>query len=211
MAFATTKHLKLRACRESDKDSYLAQENDQRVTRTASPVFVVPKGDSSWKEVQEKFFSTSLLVVIVEVKREYAGLRKWDEGEIRKEGDEKKQEDWDKELYAGYAALNFKMPKNRDARFGVTLIPQWWGNGFATEITEWILQHGFEQLNLHRISLGVFEGNAAAKRVYDKCGFVQEGLTRKAFWINGRWIDEILMGILDEDYWARKNRLAGKA
>ncbi|KZT52013.1 acyl-CoA N-acyltransferase [Calocera cornea HHB12733] len=207
MAFATTKHLKLRAYRESDKEPFLALINDQRQMLASDPGFTVPKGEGKVKEITD-VFSTFLLNVFIEVKKEYAGLRKWDPWEVKKADPEKTQEDWDKELFAGFSSLTFKMPKNRDAELGISLHAPWYGNGFATEVTEWMVQHGFEQLNLHRISLGVFEGNAAARRLYDKCGFVQEGLIRQAFWIDGRWIDEILMGIVDEDYWARQKKLA---
>ncbi|EJU01270.1 acyl-CoA N-acyltransferase [Dacryopinax primogenitus] len=113
--------------------------------------------------------------------------------------------DWDRELFAGFGVLSMHMAKNRDASFGISLTPQWWGNGFATEVTEWIIQHGFEQLGLHRITLGVFSSNPAGQRVYEKCGFVHEGVTRKAFWVDGGWVDEIRMGMLEEEYWTRKH------
>ncbi|KZO94634.1 acyl-CoA N-acyltransferase [Calocera viscosa TUFC12733] len=211
MAFATTKHLNLRGYRESDKDYFMEQENDQRVMLTGYPGYVVPNGPNGWKDLQENFLSKELLVIVAEVKREYAGLRKWDEGEVRKEGEEKKPEDWDRELFAGYSALGIGMPKNRDAHFGIAINAQWWGNGFATEITEWMVQHAFEQLNVHRISLGYTGVNLAAKRVYEKCGFPHEGAKRKAFWLNGEWVDAVSMGILDEEYWERKKQLANKA
>ncbi|KZO94633.1 acyl-CoA N-acyltransferase [Calocera viscosa TUFC12733] len=209
MAFATTKHLNLRPIRESDKDYFLDLNNDQRVLRTADPGYMVPKGPSSWKDMQEGF-SKVLLVVVAEVKREYAGLRQWDAWEERKEDGAKDKEDWDRELFAGFAVLSLSMPKNRDAEFGISIAPPWWGKGFGTEITEWIVRHGFEQLNLHRISLGYTAVNAAAGRVYEKCGFVVEVVERKSFWLDGEWVDGVSMGILDEDYWTMKKQLADK-
>ncbi|KZT60057.1 acyl-CoA N-acyltransferase [Calocera cornea HHB12733] len=210
MAFATTKHLKLRALRNSDHDHFLTQLNDQRVRRTAFPGYIVPQGDKGVKEEIEQFFGTALLMVVVEVRWDYAGLRKWDEGEEKKEGEAKKQADWDRELFAGFAALHLPFPKTREANFSISILAQWWGNGFATEVTDWVVQHAFEQLNLHRISLGYFASNAAARRVYEKCGFVHEGLKRKTFWLDGGWVDEGVMGILDEDYWETKKQLANK-
>ncbi|KZT52015.1 acyl-CoA N-acyltransferase [Calocera cornea HHB12733] len=210
MAFATTKHLKLRAYRESDKDIFLALINDQRTTRTSNPGFAVPKGEKTWKEMEEKSLSTALIVVFVEVKREYASLRKWDEWEVRKADTEKTQEDWDRELFAGYSSVHLKHPKVRDGRFGIVIAPPWWGNGFATEVTEWVVQHCFEQLNLHRLSLGYLANNAAAKRVYEKCGFVHEGVTRQAWWLDGGWVDQGDMGILEDEYSARKKQLTNE-
>jgi len=211
MPFATTEHLNLRAYRETDKDYFLAQSNDQRIMRLGFPGYVVPKASSSWKDLEEGFLSKALLLVVVEVKKEYTGMRKWDEDEVKKEDAEKKQEDWDRELFAGHAALHMRMPKNRDAMFGIALTSPWLGNGFGTEVTEWFVQYGFEQLGLHRITLGTYAHNLAARRVYEKCGFVYEGATRKAWWTDGGWVDEVLMGILDEEYWERKKTLAIKS
>ena len=41
-----------------------------------------------------------------------------------------------------------------------------------------LLHIGFEDLKLHRISLGVYDFNHAAVSCYLKCGFRQEGLLR---------------------------------
>jgi len=210
MPFATTKHLNLRAYRESDKDNFIAQSNDQRVMRLANPGYVVPKSVSTWKELDESWISKTLVFIIIEVKKEYAGMRKWEEGEVKVQDAEKKQEDWDKELFAGHAALDAGMKKNRGAMLGIALTVPWFGNGFATEVTEWLVQHGFEQLNLHRITLGYTATNAPARRVYDKCGFIQEGVTKKSVWVDGRWVDEVLMAIMEEEYWERKKRLAAQ-
>ncbi|KZO94639.1 acyl-CoA N-acyltransferase [Calocera viscosa TUFC12733] len=207
MSFATTKHLNLRAVRESDKDSFLALGNDLRVVLTTNPGYVVPR---TWT-MDKQIVSAALLAVVYEVKKEYAGLRRWDEGEERKDEEDKTQEDWDRELFAGRCWLHVRQTKNRDASFGISVIPQWWGHGFATEVTEWVTQHAFEQLGLHRISLGFFADNLRAQRVYEKCGFVREGLMRKAFWRDGHWIDEVVMGIVDEDYWQRKKVPASKS
>ncbi|KZT52012.1 acyl-CoA N-acyltransferase [Calocera cornea HHB12733] len=149
-------------------------------------------------------------MVIVEVKQEYAGLRKWDEWEVKKADSEKTPADWDRELFAGFASLHVQFPKNREATFGVSILTQWWNNGFGTEVTDWVVQHGFEQLNLHRISLSYWASNAAARTVYERCGFVHEGQKRKTFWLDGGWDDEVIMGILDEDYWKRKKQLGNE-
>jgi len=211
MPFATTTHLNIRAWRESDKTLWFRHENDYRVRRTGNAGYVVPVAEIKWKNFEEEHLPNMLLCVVIEVKREYAHLRKWDEGEVQKKDEEKTQEDWDSELFAGQASMNVRMPKNRDGSLGLGLSRQWWGNGFATEVVEWITMHCFEQLGLHRASLGLFSNNPAAKRVYEKCGFVHEGVTRKAFWMDGGWIDEFRMGMLEEEYWARKKQLAGKA
>jgi len=163
MPFATTEHLNLRAWREGDKPFFVALENDPRVTRTSWGDFVVPKGEKTWEKTEE-FLNSALLAIVVEVKREYAHLRKVEAEEEKKTADEKKPEDWDRELFAGYLMLHTQGQKNRDAFVMLSLVAPWWGNGFATETLQWTVKHAFEQLGMHRMSLGVFEGNPGAKR-----------------------------------------------
>ena len=38
------------------------------------------------------------------------------------------------------------------------------------------------------------------KRVYEKCGYTNEGTARKMFWRDGRWYDVALFAILEEDW-----------
>lgn len=57
---------------------------------------------------------------------------------------------------------------------------------------------------MHRIELELVATNVRALHVYEKIGFVREGLRRKNIWADGRWIDTIEMGLL-EDEWRAKN------
>jgi RimJ/RimL family protein N-acetyltransferase len=75
-----------------------------------------------------------------------------------------------------------------------------WGRGFATDAVRVRTRFAFEQLGLHRI-----EGhsiNPAMWRVYEKCGYVQEGVARQLLWRDGRWHDAHLYAALDTDYFA---------
>jgi len=44
-----------------------------------------------------------------------------------------------------------------------------------------------------RLSLGLMAGNVHAKALYEKMGFREEGLRHRAFFLQGRYVDEILM------------------
>ena len=75
-----------------------------------------------------------------------------------------------------------------------------WGKGYGTDAMRVILRFAFCELNLHRVSLTVFEYNPRAIRSYEKAGFVVEGRLRD--WLNreGRRWDMIHMGILREEW-----------
>ena len=86
---------------------------------------------------------------------------------------------------------------NRSAEIGIMIgEKQFWDKGFGTEAMRRMCQYGFEELNLHRICLRVFEGNDRGKRAYQKVGFVYEGTMREARYHRGRYWDVDFMSII---------------
>ena len=75
-----------------------------------------------------------------------------------------------------------------------------WGKGYGTDAMQIILRYAFMELDLHRVSLDVFEYNLRGIRSYEKCGFVVEGRERALLQRDGRRWDVIYMGILKEDW-----------
>ncbi|MDF2627651.1 MAG: family N-acetyltransferase [Symbiobacteriaceae bacterium] len=49
---------------------------------------------------------------------------------------------------------------------------------------------------LHRLELTVMAHNARAIALYEKMGFVAEGLARHSLCVDGKWVDEVDMGKL---------------
>ncbi len=70
------------------------------------------------------------------------------------------------------------------------------GKGFGSESLQLALQFAWDDLNLNRVYLHVFADNARAISSYRKSGFVEEGKLRSAAYINGKWLDVLVMGIL---------------
>ena len=58
--------------------------------------------------------------------------------------------------------------KNRDAMLAITLDRSKWGKGYGPEALEFLVDYGFKQLALHRISLWTFATNVRAYSVYKK-------------------------------------------
>ena len=80
----------------------------------------------------------------------------------------------------GHISLGSVSEKNKSARISRVLVGNTAerGKGFCTGMINAVLKIGFEEMNLHRISLGVYDFNHSAIRCYEKCGFVKEGLMR---------------------------------
>ncbi len=81
---------------------------------------------------------------------------------------------------------------------------EYWGKGYGTDAMDLILRFAFESLNLHRVSLDVFEYNRRAYLSYCKCGFKDEGRMRQWMQRGGERFDMIFMGILREEWEARQ-------
>lgn len=101
----------------------------------------------------------------------------------------------------GFVGLGGVQWSQGDAWMGIGLGDrQDWGRGYGTDALRVLLGNAFTELNLRRVSLGVFEYNPRALRSYEKAGFRIEGRQRKRYQREGRRWDGILMGILREEW-----------
>ena len=109
----------------------------------------------------------------------------------------------------GEAVLNDWNDGNRSCSFRILLGPGGRDRGLGTEATRLIVGYGFEQLGLHRIELLVYAFNPRAQRVYEKVGFVTEGVLRDVLRWDGEWVDAITMSMLATEW--DQHRGAGPA
>ena len=70
------------------------------------------------------------------------------------------------------------------------------GHGYGREATRLAIDYCGNHLNLGRIGLTVFKTHERALRVYSSLGFETEGVLRRAFFIDGQWVDVVLMSML---------------
>jgi RimJ/RimL family protein N-acetyltransferase len=75
-----------------------------------------------------------------------------------------------------------------------------WSKGYGSDAMRLMLRYGFTELNLHRISLTVFEQNPRGIRSYEKCGFKHEGRIREFLLRDGKRSDMLHMGILLQEW-----------
>ncbi len=94
----------------------------------------------------------------------------------------------------------------REAWLGVGIGErEYWGKGYGTDAVNILLRFAFQELNLNRVSLDVFEYNERAVRSYEKLGFQHEGRLRQLLnRFDRRW-DLIYMGILRQE-WEQKQQ-----
>ena len=78
------------------------------------------------------------------------------------------------------------------------------GSGWGTDAQRTLLAFGFGTLGLERVWLTVNASNARAIRSYEKVGFQREGVMRRAFRVDGRLGDVVLMAILRDEWEAAR-------
>jgi len=101
----------------------------------------------------------------------------------------------------GNCGLHRIDPKDQTAVFGIVIGEKdYWGKAYGTEATPLILDYGFKQLNLHRISSSALEFNERSIKLHKRIGFKEEGRFRKARFKNGQFCDEIVFGLLREEW-----------
>lgn len=57
-----------------------------------------------------------------------------------------------------------------------------------------LIEHGF-----HRIQAETYGDNPGAQRLFERAGFLREGIRRRAYWRRERWLDGVLFGLLAEE------------
>jgi len=91
--------------------------------------------------------------------------------------------------------------KNRKAILGIFIgEKEYWGQGYGSDAIRALLGFAFREMSLHRVYLSVYDYNERAIRCYEKCGFRHEGRLRKAHFSDGRYHDELMVGILREEF-----------
>jgi RimJ/RimL family protein N-acetyltransferase len=80
----------------------------------------------------------------------------------------------------------------------------YWGKGYGTDAMQLLLRFAFTELNLHRVSLSVFEYNLRGMKSYEKAGFHHEGRARQCILRDGKLYDMFYMGIMQRD-WLKEN------
>jgi len=74
-----------------------------------------------------------------------------------------------------------------------------WGRGYMSEVLPFVLQYGWEALQLHRIEAFIGPENSASLRLVQKLGFIQEGHLRQHYRKQGRIEDSLVFALLRSD------------
>ncbi|MCD6355667.1 MAG: GNAT family N-acetyltransferase [Anaerolineaceae bacterium] len=171
------KNVRLRAMERADLPAFVRWFNDPEVRRNLNMVQPLSLG-------QEEKWYTDLLnrpveehLLCIEVKQG----KKW--------------------VFVGSLGFMKINQYERSAEVGISIgDKRFWNKGYGTEATRLLINHGFENLNLHRIYLHIFATNLRGIRSYEKAGFSTEGRLREARYLEGKYVDVLIMSILKSDW-----------
>src|SRR5579872_3882013 len=94
----------------------------------------------------------------------------------------------------GYVKISNINSVHRSADIGIRIGEESNRNrGFGTEAVSLAVDYCWKYLNLERLSLIVFSGNARAISAYRTVGFKKEGLLHRYCFIDGEWVDAVIM------------------
>jgi [ribosomal protein S5]-alanine N-acetyltransferase len=94
------------------------------------------------------------------------------------------------------------------AEWGFAMGSAFWGTGIFTEGARLVLDFAFDVIGAQRLEARAAVANGRGNGALRKIGAVQEGLLRRSFQRNGQHHDQVLWGILADDW--RLQRVAQK-
>lgn len=82
---------------------------------------------------------------------------------------------------------------------GITIGSKYWGRRYGQDSIKTLLKYLFDEKKAVRVELEVMESNSRAINCYKKCGFVVENIKKDKVYIDGRYQDTIIMGIIKDE------------
>lgn len=104
-------------------------------------------------------------------------------------------------LLIGYIKLKILNRISRRGKLSIGIFnPSYRDMGLGTEALNLITDYSFSTLNLLSLELNVFNNNQRAIACYSKIGFKKVGLRRKADYVNGKFLDDLVMDLLVDEW-----------
>jgi ribosomal-protein-alanine N-acetyltransferase len=110
----------------------------------------------------------------------------------------------------GIFQLRSLEPGFASAEWGFAMGSEYWGTGMFVDGASLILDFAFDVMGTRRLEARAAVANGRGNGALRKLGAVQEGLMRRSFLRHGQYHDQVLWGILAED-WRLQRRSVGSS
>lgn len=100
----------------------------------------------------------------------------------------------------GGLSLHSRSEKNGTFGFGVVVYRAHRNRGYAEDAVRILLQYCFHERRYQKCNSAYVGGNEPSRRLHEKLGFIEEGRRRRSLYLNGRFCDDILVGLTREEF-----------
>jgi RimJ/RimL family protein N-acetyltransferase len=112
----------------------------------------------------------------------------------------------DDRTHIGNASLHDIDWVSRTSWFGLFIgEPTAWNRGFGSDAIQTLVRFAFDDMNLHKLRINVFDYNDRAKHVLKSRGFVEEGKLARDFYREGEYHDIVILSIFRDAFRAAEH------
>jgi RimJ/RimL family protein N-acetyltransferase len=102
----------------------------------------------------------------------------------------------DDRTHIGNASIHEIDWVSRNAAFGLFIgEPSAWNRGFGGDAIRTLVRFAFDEMNLRKLRIDIFDYNDRAKHVLETQGFVVEGRLRQEFYREGTYHDIVVLSV----------------
>jgi len=94
----------------------------------------------------------------------------------------------------GDLGIHFPAGLSFIVELGITLSKHQQGQGFANEALKEVISYLFLKLEKQNIVVSIDPRNRPSIKLFERLGFVREALYEKSLFLNGEWVDDLVMG-----------------
>jgi RimJ/RimL family protein N-acetyltransferase len=102
--------------------------------------------------------------------------------------------------YVGWINLHSQNFRRGTFGFGISIFREYRKNGYAEEAVRILLRYGFFELRMQKCNSACIDINQGSIRLHQKLGFKQEGRIRRNIYLNGELHDDLMWGLLKEEF-----------
>jgi len=100
----------------------------------------------------------------------------------------------------GDCGIHFLPHDTQQVELGITLAPEYQGQGLAAEALASVLRYLFDSLGKHRVLAVTDAENRAAANLFRRLGFRQEAHFVENIWYKGAWGSEFVFALLKQEW-----------
>ena len=89
---------------------------------------------------------------------------------------------------------------NKNCSIGYWIDEKCQGKGIMTRCAARLIDYLFADLGLHRVTIHCGTQNVKSCAIPERLGFTREGVIRQGEWVNDRWLDLVVWGLLESEW-----------